>query len=189
MNDNVGGPAYNSNLFPITKGANGDHLHFVENKVKSKLRKGEGVYYKVVVKGAAQIDNPKNQFITTVADWNPKVVKNDDPATGNIEKEEKRIVYSDMGEANRTKAVTDDKDQPVNTHHDVNGGELQEPAKAVGELSQTEKEFRKLDFDISKLTKSEIAEMIQGYQEAEDDGLEDKELLTELQELFEKLTE
>ncbi len=51
LNDNIGGPGDDRNLFPITASANSKHLHEVEKTVKDWVNtKGYWVYYKVEVK-------------------------------------------------------------------------------------------------------------------------------------------
>jgi hypothetical protein len=47
LNANLGGPNVAPNLFPITGHANGDHLNYVENHVKSWVIKGKKVAYTV----------------------------------------------------------------------------------------------------------------------------------------------
>lgn len=47
LNANLGGPNVAPNLFPITGHANGDHLNYVENHIKSWVIAGNKVTYKV----------------------------------------------------------------------------------------------------------------------------------------------
>ncbi|WP_138755558.1 DNA/RNA non-specific endonuclease [Paenibacillus sinopodophylli] len=55
LNDSLGGPGYEQNLFPITERANKDHEHFVESQVKSWVNEsGHFVYYHVEVKNISE---------------------------------------------------------------------------------------------------------------------------------------
>lgn len=47
LNEHLGGKADNSNLYPITDGANWDHLGYVENHVKKLVLAGRTVEYEV----------------------------------------------------------------------------------------------------------------------------------------------
>lgn len=47
LNEHLGGRADNKNLFPITDGANSNHLYFVENNVKELVLRGRRVRYSV----------------------------------------------------------------------------------------------------------------------------------------------
>lgn len=47
LNEYLGGKAKNSNLYPITDGANSDHLGYVENHVKKLVLAGRTVQYEV----------------------------------------------------------------------------------------------------------------------------------------------
>lgn len=47
LNEKLGGKADNSNLYPITDGANSDHLGYVENHVKKLILAGRTVEYEV----------------------------------------------------------------------------------------------------------------------------------------------
>jgi len=47
LNEYLGGKAKNSNLYPITDGANSDHLGYVENNVKKLVLAGRTVQYEV----------------------------------------------------------------------------------------------------------------------------------------------
>jgi hypothetical protein len=71
LNDNLGGTALGENLFPITRGANSSHLKYVENIAKNYAWQGTGVYYKLVVSGAPNINATSSNFLTSIAEWNP----------------------------------------------------------------------------------------------------------------------
>jgi hypothetical protein len=47
LNDNVGGPGTADNLYPITASANRKHEQLIEDWVKSEVKKGYYIYYKV----------------------------------------------------------------------------------------------------------------------------------------------
>ena len=67
LNDNVGGPGDDKNLFPITAKANNDHERLVENKIKTWVNQGYWMTYTVAVKyedsRLVKGDIPKN-FVT-----------------------------------------------------------------------------------------------------------------------------
>lgn len=60
LNEHLGGPAENSNLYPITDGANWDHLGYVENYVKYWVLNGRTVQYEVDAKPCG--NEPLNTF-------------------------------------------------------------------------------------------------------------------------------
>ena len=76
LNDNMGGTAMNYNLYPITRGANKDHLSFVENAVKQRIWSDQlGLYYKVSVDANPEISKPEADFDCEIKEWNPKSKK------------------------------------------------------------------------------------------------------------------
>ena len=68
-NDNLGGSAMNYNLYPITRGANKDHLMYVENIAKKQLYNGSAIYYKVEVDAEPSIKKGKADFDCEIRDW------------------------------------------------------------------------------------------------------------------------
>jgi len=61
LNDNVGGPGIDKNLFPITANANKEHESVIESKVKSWVNGDkQWVHYKVAVSGIKKSLNNKN---------------------------------------------------------------------------------------------------------------------------------
>lgn len=145
LNDHVGGPASDKNLFPISKGANGDHLRYVENKVKQKIKKKEGVYYKVVVEGAAKLENETNHFRTTVADWDFN--KAQDPANTSNPEVRKVTSYLPKGNINKLKAtnnVTDGSDNALDPKKDkykADNKGLIAPDTSIGKLDGSTSEI------------------------------------------------
>lgn len=92
LNDNLGGKALDNNLYPITKEANGSHLHYAENLVKSTLWESrKGVYYKVAVGGTPDIDSPQSTFNITINNWDPGANKMGSNLASTI------VVTSDFG--------------------------------------------------------------------------------------------
>lgn len=71
-NDNLGGSALNSNLFPITKAANSDHLYTVENVAKDYIyNRKRPIYYQVEVIANPNILSPKANFVCEIREWDP----------------------------------------------------------------------------------------------------------------------
>ncbi|MEO9531950.1 MAG: DUF4157 domain-containing protein [Crocinitomicaceae bacterium] len=128
LNDHLGGPASDKNLFPISKGANGDHLYYVENKAKTLLRNSKGVYYDLVVKGDRDWTNNINSFETTVGEWDH--TKSAD--SGNAKNIEKRVVHSDLSDLlAKDKVVKGAGDTtPVAKHKDEGPKKLVKPASS-----------------------------------------------------------
>lgn len=73
LNDNLGGTANNNNLYPITGGANKNHLNYVENAVKERVWNDElGIFYKVKVDAVPDISESRADFDCEMREWNPK---------------------------------------------------------------------------------------------------------------------
>ncbi|MBL8501021.1 MAG: DNA/RNA non-specific endonuclease [Nitrosomonas sp.] len=61
LNDHLGGPNVDPNLFPITGNANGDHLQQVESHVKDWMRAGKNARYEVTAtQEAGNVGNLRN---------------------------------------------------------------------------------------------------------------------------------
>jgi hypothetical protein len=73
LNDNLGGTANNNNLYPITRGANKNHLNYVENGAKKAfwVDKSPGIYYKVTVDADPDIESSTADFDCEIRYWNP----------------------------------------------------------------------------------------------------------------------
>jgi hypothetical protein len=70
LNDNLGGTALGENLYPITRGANKDHLSFAENAVKTHVwTKQNGMYYSVNVYGTPNIYENVAYFDCVFKEW------------------------------------------------------------------------------------------------------------------------
>ena len=144
LNDNLGGTALDNNLFPISKGANGKHLATAENFVKNAVwQKKKPVIYTVDVKGStdfrgADNDNKLSKFICSVYDWQD---------VNDINKQGPKIyqadVLSHLGQPKLMHATGMD-DKPIGN---ISTGKLKkprEPKKAVVNLTDREKELRKV---------------------------------------------
>lgn len=149
LNDNLGGTIDNDNLYPITRGANKNHLNYVENGVKRALwiDKSPGVYYKVKVDAVPDISEAKADFDCELRYWDPK--KN---IVGN-KVMEPRTIPSNLEDV-RSK---DDNSVPFETYTGDDVDMISRPKKPkwalkpktrVSELTPAEKKRRKDDMEI-----------------------------------------
>lgn len=141
LNDNLGGSALSTNLYPITKGANSAHLGYVENIAKhEQWSEEEGIYYEVTVDGTPKITSATAAFDCEIHEWNPK--KNE------IGKQLLGVrVNSDLNSVGSYHDVEDiDMDEePVREKNPKKPKGFQHPATREGELEEWEKKLRKKD--------------------------------------------
>lgn len=145
LNDNLGGSALSNNLFPITKGANSAHLGYVENVAKLELwKQGQGIYYRVDVDGAANINTPEARFICLIKEWNPKTNKTGDQllnvgVTSNLNDYGSKGAYHDVEDMDDSSEEVDREKNPKKPPGFSN------PANSVGGLEDFEVKLRNDD--------------------------------------------
>lgn len=145
LNDNLGGSALSNNLFPITKGANSAHLGYVENVAKLELwKQGQGIYYRVDVEGAANINTPEAKFICLIKEWNPKTDKTGGQllkvgVTSNLNDYGSKGAYHDVEDMDDSDEEVDREKNPKKPPGFVN------PATKVGDLADFEVDLRNND--------------------------------------------
>lgn len=143
LNDNLGGNALSYNLYPISKPANSAHLGYVENLAKQELWKhGHGLYYKVAVDGKPNVNTATSAFKCELKVWNPKTKKYGEQLL-------KLNVNSDLNDVKSKDAYHDVYDvyssDPDRYGNPLKPKGFKEPTKSVGNLSDTEKQYRDKD--------------------------------------------
>lgn len=143
LNDNLGGNALSSNLFPITKPANSAHLGYVENLAKQQLwEENQGVFYKVTAYGKPSIDTAVSAFRCQIKEWDPSTKKYGKQLLNTD-------IYSDLNDVKSKDAYHDvyDKinDDPERYGNPLKPKGFHEPAKSVGALSPVEDTYRDKD--------------------------------------------
>lgn len=144
LNDNLGGSALAANLYPITGGANKDHLGFVENAIKkADWEQGNSTYYEVEVKGTPKIEEAKATFSCDMRTWDGG---NDYSTAG--ETVLSRNVPSDLTKVRAKGQVhsrSDSGEEPERIKGAKKPRGFKEPKKAVSDLTTREKEERAAD--------------------------------------------
>lgn len=143
LNANLGGPALSYNLYPITKGANGTHLSYVENVAKTELwHNNQGIYYKVDVDGTPNITSPTASFDCEIFKWNPSTQKMGEQILG-------VSVKSDLNSVGTRKATNtlDPKAEATSVADPGQPARIPEPSTKVGDLTPAEKTERLEDIN------------------------------------------
>jgi len=144
LNDNLGGKALNNNLYPITRGANKDHLGYAENAVKARVWKDNlGMYYEVNVQGTPHIDENVAYFDCVFKEWDTTQPGNTSGTTvlGPI------TVFSNLESVRDTGMVwnTDDSSMDVERTKPPKKPKNIKPKTKVSELNKTERNDRMMD--------------------------------------------
>ncbi|HET6991790.1 MAG TPA: hypothetical protein VFJ43_10720, partial [Bacteroidia bacterium] len=146
LNDNLGGNALSTNLYPITKAANSAHLGYVENIAKLELWKhGKGIYYSVEVDGVPKITKPHASFVCQINHWDPATEKVGDQiahvsVNSNLEDFGSKGAYHDVEDMESGEDLDREKNprKPPGFHA---------PSTSVGGLSADEERLRNKDND------------------------------------------
>lgn len=145
LNDNLGGTALGDNLYPITRGANKDHLSYAENAVKSRIwSKNLGMYYSVEVYGTPHVDENVAYFDCRFHEWD--TAKPGD-TTGKAVTPAV-TVFSDLSSVRATGNVwgLDSKTAPSRHKPTKKPKGFEGPKTRVSELDDDEVEMRDEDF-------------------------------------------
>jgi len=145
LNDNMGGTANNNNLYPITGGANKNHLNYVENALKGRVWNDQaGVYYTVTVDANPNISEPLADFDCTMREWNPKTNKLGarllNPVSIPSDLEDVRSREDDS-----QPFLTYDGDEAESVKRPKKPSWAKNPKTRVSELNDTETELRDMD--------------------------------------------
>lgn len=144
LNDNLGGSALSTNLYPITKAANSAHLGYVENVAKDiQWSEEEGIYYRVDVDGTPDISQAAAAFDCEIHEWNPKKDKIGKQLLGvkvnsNLDDVSSKGAYHDVEDIDMGEEPEREKN-PKKPKGFVN------PATREGDLEQWEKNLRNKD--------------------------------------------
>lgn len=145
LNDNLGGTALGNNLYPITRGANKDHLSYAENAVKSRIwSKQLGMYYSVNVVGTPNVDENIAYFDCVFKEWD--TAKPGDTSGKAVTPAV--TVFSNLEDARATEMVWGfgHKNEPSRHKPTKRPKGFDKPKTKVGELDDDEVDMRDDDF-------------------------------------------